>query len=231
MRSILIIRQKEEAEALADLLIGKGVTPYLCPLFTPHFFPPPSLTGVQGLIITSKNALRALRGRDEFLNIPLYVGGDETADFAKNMGFSTVLSASGATNELIHLIRQEVRPEGGILWYLSGEVIRGTLQETLRMAGFHVKRHIVYQIEQAKDFPTSFALDLKAHVISHVLLFSPHTTILFSRLLKERGLDQYMPQITAVCLSAEVAAAATRLAWKDVWISPHPTVQAMMAYF
>lgn len=231
MRSILIIRQKEEAEALADLLTAKGLTPYLCSLFTPRFFPPPFLKRAQGLIITSKNALRALRGRDEFLNIPLYVVGDETATFAKNMGFSTVLSASGTANDLVHLIRQKATPAGGILWYLSGEVIRGTLQEILAISGFHVKRHKIYQIEREENFSASFALDLKARVISHVLLFSPHTTILFIHLLKERGLDQCMSQITAVCLSAEVAAAASRLGWKNVWISSHPTIQAMMAYF
>lgn len=231
MRSILIIRQQEEAFPLADLLSTKGLTPYLCPLFVPHFFPPPSLTGAQGLIITSKNALRALRGRDEVKNIPLYVVGDETADFAKNMGFLTILSASGNAKDLIHLVRQKARPDGGILWHLSGDIITGNIQETLGEEGFDVRRHSVYKIEKTEEFPSSFVLDLKEKVISHVLFFSPHTTALFIHLLKERGLEKFTSQMTAVCLSAEVAAKVSILAWEDVWVSPHPTTQAMMEYF
>jgi len=227
----LVIRQEEEALPLAKALIAKGVEPYLCPLFKPHFLPFPPLENPQGLIITSKNALRALEGREELKKLPLYVVGDKTAEFAKKLGFETVASASGTSKELTSLILHKASRHQGILWHLSGEVVRGNMVETLQTQGFDAKRHIVYQIKEIDNFSSSLVTDLQAQRISHIFFFSPRSTTLFINLLKKNGLETMTLLMTSLCLSQNVVEKALSLDWKEVWVSPKPTLQDMIGYF
>lgn len=227
----LVIRQQEEALPLAKALREKGVEPYLYPLFTPHFLPLPPLENPQGFIITSKNALRALEGREELKKLPLYVVGDQTAQFAKAMGFSTVFNASGTSKELISLILQKASHNRGVLWHLSGDVIRGNIVETLKKEGFESRRYIIYHLKERDDLPLALVDDLHHQRLSHVLFFSPRTTTAFVNLLKKNGLETLTAPMTSLCLSQNVVEKALSLNWKKVWVSPRPTVQDMIGYF
>ncbi len=227
----LVIRQEEEALSLAKALTAKGVEPYLCPLFKPFFLPCPSLENPQGLIITSKNALRALEEREELKQLPLYVVGDQTAQFAKNRGFKTVFSSSGTSKELLFLILQKAARTNGTLWHLSGDVVRGDIVETLKTEGFQAQRHIIYHIKEVDDLPSSLISDIQQQKMSHVLFFSPRTTDVFINLLEKNGLEKMASSITSLCLSQNVVERARCLDWKKIWVSPRPTVQGMIGYF
>lgn len=231
MSHALVIRQREEAIPLANSLREKGVVPYVFPLFNPHFLSLPPLETPQGLIITSKNALRSLRRRIDFYTLPLYTVGDKTAEFAKSLGFSNVLSAAGDSKDLCHLILQKVSPSKGFLLYPSGEITKGNITEILTEAKFEVRRHIVYTLESRKELPSSLKKALAQGKISYVLFFSPHTTTLFIHLLKKENLEAIAEKMTALCLSQDVVKKALDVAWREVWESPHPTVKAMMDYF
>lgn len=231
MRRALLIRQEEESLALSKLLQEKGVETCLHPLFTPLFFSLPSLKNPQGIIITSKNALRALEGRENLKEIPLFVVGDQTALFAKERGFLTVLSASGTSQELLHLILEKASPKKGILWHLSGDIVKGNIVETLKAKGFEAKQRRVYHIEEAKALPPSLLFDLEHQRISHILFFSPRMTTLFIHLLRKKRLEKVTCQMTALCLSQDVLKEALELEWKKVWVSSKPTLQDMGEYF
>jgi len=231
MRRALIIRQESECQALARLLRLRGVEPCIHPLFIPHFFPLPPLENPQGLIITSKNALRALDGRDDLKNLPLYVVGDQTARFAKDQGFSEVWSASGTSRELVSLIRQKASRTNGILWHLSGDIVAGKIVETLQMEGFQAKRQKVYCIEGVKTLPPSVQFELQNQKISHVLFFSLHTALFFVDLLKKNGLGKATHQMTSLCLSHNMVKEIGILEWKKIWVSPSPTLEDMVEYF
>lgn len=231
MSRALIIRQREEAIPLAASLREKGVVPYICPLFKPRFLALPPLETPQALIVTSKNALRSLRERVKFHTLPLYTVGDKTAEFARALGFLNVLSASGDSKDLCHLILQKASPSKGALLYLSGDVVKGNITENLTTAGFVVKRHIVYTLESREDFPSSLKRALTQGNISYVLFFSPHTTTLFLHLLKKEKLEALTEKMTSLCLSQDVVKKVLDVKWKKVWVSPHPTVEALMDYF
>lgn len=227
----LVIRQREEALSLAQALKEKGVEPYLCPLFKPHFFSLPYIENPQGLIITSKNALRALEDQEDLKHLPLYVVGDETAKFAKNLGFETVLSASGTSKELLSLVLQKSSPNKGYLWHLSGDVIREDIVAVLQAEGLPAKRHVVYHLQEVDALPLSLINDLQQQKISHALFFSPRTTNVFISLLEKCGLETTSSFMTSLCLSQNVVKKALRLDWKKIWVSPKPTLQAMIGYF
>ena len=231
MKLALIIRPLRDALPLAKSLKSKGVEPYLCPLYHPRFLSVPPLKNPQALILTSKNALRALEGREDMKKIPLYAVGDETAQLARDMGFSKVISASGTSQELIQSVLQMAHPKAGILWHLSGEIVKGNIVETLNGQGFEAKQHIVYHIEPVKEIPASLLFHLQNQRLTHVLFFSSHTTLLFVNHLKMNGLEKLVCQMKAICLSQAVALKASTLTWKEIWVSPKPEVQSLIGYF
>lgn len=231
MSHVLLIRPLEDALPLASQLEARGKKVMCYPLFEPVFFPVPRLKNPQALIITSKNALRALKGASELRDLPLYTVGDETAALARTMGFKNVMSAQGTVQDLAGLIAKQETPARGVLCHLAGEVTKGSLVENLTTLGFKVERHVVYGICDAGCLPYPLILDFSQGQISHVMFFSPRTTELFVRLFKEAGLDEKLCLKDALCLSQDIAEKAQQLCWEKVWISPHPTAQDMTGYF
>jgi uroporphyrinogen-III synthase len=231
MHHVLLIRALADALPLAESLKSKGIVPHLYPLFNPCFFPLPALKTPQAFIITSKNALRAIEGYEDLKKVPLYAVGDQTAKLAQTMGFANVFSASGTSQELLQLILQKATPQAGILWYLSGRVVKDNLMEPLKAAGFNTQRRIVYDMQAVEDLPPPLLVELERQKMSHIMFFSPHTTTIFVNLLKKRGLEKLMGHMTALCLSHAIAEKALILTWGKIWISPKPTAQSLIGYF
>ncbi len=231
MYHVLIIRSLKDAVPMEMALRSKGIEVSHYPLFNPQFFPIPPLNNPQALIVTSKNAIRALAGYDTLKQIPLYAVGDQTGEFAKHSGFFNVLSASGTSEELIQLIVKTERQGKGILWHLSGEHAQGNIIEALTLAGLEAKQQVVYRIEDAIELPQSLCREIKNHSISHVFFCSPRTTSLFINLLKKKRLAKNACHIISLCLSEDVKEKALGVNWRKVWISPRPSINDLMGYF
>lgn len=231
MSHVLLIRALEDALPLASHLeaLGKKVLCY--PLFEPMFFTVPPLENPQALIITSKNALRALKDYSHLKKIPLYVVGDQTAALAHQLGFITIFNASGNSRDLQELVTRQAKPEKGVLYYLSGQIIKRDIVHKLRVLGFKAQRQIVYQVNDIEHFSNSLITDFFNKKISHVLFFSPRTTELFVNLVKVSKLEKAIALNKALCLSYDIAEKAQKILWKEIWISPHPSTYNMLGYF
>lgn len=231
MKRVLIIRSLEEAESMIRPLTMKGIEVSHHPLFIPHFLPIPSLHPLQAIIITSKNAIRAMERYEEYKENLLYVVGDETARLAHEKGFKKILSAHGKSQDLLSLVINKAQKSGDMLWHLSGEHIKKNMVEELKRTGFMAKRHIVYSLTDVEDLPHALCDEIKTQSISHVIFCSTRTTNVFISLLKKQKLEKKALQITALCLSPGIKQTATSLPWKNIWVSSHPNIQALMGYF
>lgn len=231
MRYILLLRQKEESLALAGRLLSQGIQSCFYPLLTPHPFPISPLHNPQALIITSKNALRALGLDSPFRSLPLYSVGDQTAELARSYGYREVRSGSGTVHDLTALLQAKACPSRGILWHLSGDRIRGDPAADLRERGFQAERQIVYRIEEALSLPPCLIHDLQKEIITDVLFFSPRTAEIFMALLTQEGLTSVTRTITALCFSENVFQIVNSLTWAKLWVSPAPTLAHMIGYF
>ena len=49
--------------------------------------------------------------------------------------------------------------------------------------------------------------------------------------MKKNHLEEKISQMTALCLSQDIAEKAMALEWKKIWISSSPTTQNMIEYF
>ena len=100
-----------------------------------RFFPrltPLRLQGVQGLIATSRNALRGLARNGTFEAgeaPPTFCVGEGTAGFARELGFVQVVAGKGAAKDLIPLITYSTAPDDGALLYITGQHLAFDLEK------------------------------------------------------------------------------------------------------
>ncbi len=82
---VLVTRPKEDAEETAQLLAARGHQALVAPLLETRFFDGAALTleGVQAVLATSANGVRALARRTARRDVPLFAVGPQTAEAAK----------------------------------------------------------------------------------------------------------------------------------------------------
>lgn len=105
-----------------------------------------NLNDFDALIITSKNALRALGQSESKLNlaIKLYVVGDESAKFAKKMGFVNIKTPPKAYGkDLAKAFKDELA--GKKCLYLRAKKIASNLDDELIKSGANLSQIIAYE--------------------------------------------------------------------------------------
>jgi uroporphyrinogen-III synthase len=212
---ILIPRPEPDAARQAEKVARLGHEPVVAPLIDIEFLDgvPLDLRGADALIVTSRNALRALRQnpqRNDALQLPLYVVGQGTAKEAARLGFNKITAGPGTGAELAGLIARE-RNGGGTLLHLSGETTAFDLKAALEAEGFGVRQAILYRSVQAKVLPADVAAMIEAGRLDGVILMSPLTATTFTRLVRQQGLLSHASRLICYCLSQAVAQAVEPL--------------------
>ena len=136
----LVTRPRGESETLAAALAVRGIEALIEPLMEIRFFTSAALdlAGVQAVLCTSANGARALARASDEREIPILAVGDASAARARSEGFTVVESARGDVNDLVRLAAARLRPEGGPLLHVAGNVVAGDLLGALRARGFSI---------------------------------------------------------------------------------------------
>ncbi len=228
---LLITRPDEDARPLAAALAGKGIETMIQPMMTvtDTDAPDPDLTGVQALLITSANGIRAFARRNDSRGIPVLAVGDVSARTARELGFATVESARGNVETLAALVRGELMPEDGALLHVAGTTVAGNLSGALGNAGFDVRSAVLYEARAIDNLGEETVGALNRGALDGVLLFSPRTGVLFEGLVREAGLADRLVPLTAYCLSPKVADKVRDLPWADVVLAAEPNQDALLA--
>jgi uroporphyrinogen-III synthase len=228
---ILVTRPAEDGEAFAHELRQRGIDALLDPLLTIEFLagPPLALDGVQAVLVTSANGIRAFAARDPRRAIAVYAVGASSAACARALGFDPVFSAAGDVAALAHLVTERLDPNAGAVLHVAGSRLAGDLAGALEKAGFAYRRAVLYEARTASALAPETAAALLAGTIDGVALFSPRTATTFVALVGAAGLTDRLGAVTAFCLSAAVATAARGLAWRAIAIAAHPDKDALVA--
>jgi uroporphyrinogen-III synthase len=109
---LLVTRPLDESQALAERLEARGHQAAIEPLLTiaPDLLAPLSLEGVQALLFTSANGVRAFALRSPRRDLPVYAVGPATAAAAREIGCATVESAGGDVRALAALVVTRLDP-------------------------------------------------------------------------------------------------------------------------
>jgi uroporphyrinogen-III synthase len=210
---LLITRPEEDGGRLAGHARALGWEPVLLPLLKIEHLGTPALPldGVQALIATSRNALRALGGNASFeaaKRLPIYCVGEATAALAEELGFEHRHVGEGTGRELVPLIARTAKPDAGALLYLTGEHIAFDLASVLAALRFTVRRTILYRAVENSESGQLLAAYLRQGLHGAVLM-SPRTAEIFANLLTANLLttngQAAIRDLTCYCYSAAVA--------------------------
>jgi uroporphyrinogen-III synthase len=227
----LVTRPRAEAAALAEALMTRGVEAIVEPLLDIHYRdgPAPDLAGVQAVLCTSANGVRALARLSGERAVPLFAVGEASAARAREDGFARVESAGGNVDDLARLARQRLRPEAGRLLHVAGSDVAGDLAGQLRRAGFTVERAVLYEARPAAGLSAATVRALAGGLIDFALFFSPRTATIFARLAERAGIAAALRNVTAVSISAAADGALAGLEFQARHIAATPDQRGLLA--
>jgi uroporphyrinogen-III synthase len=227
---VLLTRPREDAEPLAAALREHGVEALIEPLLNIEWLPGPplDLDGVQALLATSANGVRAFAARETRRGLPVYAVGDATARIAHESGFATVESASGDVESLADLVRRRLDPADGALLHAAGTAVAGDLAGRVEAAGFRYRRVVLYRARKAGRLSSGTVRAIRDRNVDGVVLYSPRTAETFVALVAEARSTAACRSLTAFCLSDAVAAKAGAIGWNRIVVARRPDQAAMV---
>ena len=222
---ILVTRPVEDGEAIAEKLRALGHEPLLAPLlaFQAIDGPEPDLTGVQAILASSANGIRALVRRSGRRDIAVFAVGPQTTEEARKAGFITVKNADGDAHALADATARWTIADKGALLHVCGAKAPGTLGEDLRARGFDVRRAVLYRMMAATHLPPDVEAALPT--LDAVLFFSPRTAKIFADLVRGR----MPPHLTALCISPATAAALEAGNFAEIRVAARPNQEELLA--
>ncbi len=191
-----------------------------------------TLAGIAGLIVTSRNGLRALAASaaiDAARELPLIAVGPGTAQLARELGFARIVEGSGTADALVPVIVDTSREVYGTLAHLRGEDVAFDLRGALGARGITVREVVCYRSLPATALTPRTRDLLAAGGIDAVILMSPRTGAIFTHLLAVAGLKKTPKSLVLLCLSPAVAASVEPLAPARVELAASPNSAAMLA--
>lgn len=221
----LVTRPREDAIRTAELLRQRNfaviVEPLMQMVFTPEALP--DLTGIQGILATSANGIRALAQATPRRDLPIWAVGDATGRSAAEFGFTRVRSAGGDVETLAGLVMQNVSAGDGPLLHVAGTEIAGDLNGALMQHGYRVSRVMLYHSRHASALTAETLNALSAGSIDAALFYSPRTAQIFVNLLAQAEIHAILSKSWAFALSAAVAQKLSVLPWAGIHIAEQPT--------
>lgn len=227
---VLITRPEPDASSLASVLAKRGIEPVLAPLMSIRIRGDRqlSLDGVQAVLFTSANGVRAFAATRAERTLPVFCVGDATAEAARDAGFAGIQSAAGDVGTLASLVAKICDPSGGDLLHVAGSAVAGDLAGALEASGFTVNRAVLYDAEPVAELANEAKVAIDRGEIDAVLLFSPRTAARFSELVRAAGLESACAGIQAVCLSSAVAGGLGDLEFRERLVAARPDQASLL---
>ena len=227
---VLVTRPEDDAAPLVRELAVRGHSAIRTPMLTVRYLPeaPIDLSGVQALVFTSANGVRAFAHACPRRDLPAVTVGTATAEAAVDAGFHMRETAAGDSQALVRLIAASRAPSDGALFHAAGSVVAGTLKADLESHGFTVRRSQLYAAEPAESLTDEAVQALRGGALDAALFFSPRTARTFVKLACTTHLADPCRRVRAVCLSTAVAETVRELPWRGVHTAERPERAAML---
>lgn len=207
---VLVTRPKDDGETLKAELERLGCKVTLEPLIriVSNDIPTTAIDETSTLIITSRNALRALAKSPAVtraLTRPLLAVGPGTAALAREMGFTEIFEGPGTGAELVPEITRRSEAGGGPFVYLSADRMAFDVPSALAERGIAIRRVVAYRSVAAETLSPQVADALRDGAINVVVLMSPRTAETWAKIAPVAAKPNDLSDISYVCISEAVA--------------------------
>jgi uroporphyrinogen-III synthase len=225
---VLVTRPAEDAGETARKLSIHGHEALVAPILATRYLEgaPLSLDGVQAILATSANGVRALARRTARRDVPVFAVGPQTTAMAMKAGFVSVRDGDGDAKKLAEATVLWAKPGAGSLLHVHGGKGAGALAAELRDKGFSVREEILYDVA-----PQALAAEavtaLRDGAIGAALFYSPRSAALFKAQAHQLALPT--AGVIAICISPPTAAALAPLAFREIRVAAKPNQAALLA--
>jgi uroporphyrinogen-III synthase len=226
---VLVTRPQPDADATLAALAAQGCTAIATPVQRAVALPHPPLPPASALLLTSRNAVRAIAGMSQIRVLPTFCVGDSTAALARAAGFGDVASAAGDAAGLARLVAARCDPRDGPLLLPTARGAGQPLAAALRAAGFRVHRRSVYRMTRLSRLPEPAQDALMSGKVGWVLFHASGAAEAFVHMLRTAGLAESVRAVEAVAISAAAAKPLGTLPWRKTSWPAQPTEAAMLA--
>ena len=226
---VLITRPLKDANATAQVLRARGHDPIVAPLLEirDREGVDASLNGVQAILATSANGIRALAKISPRRDLRVFAVGTQTAEAARVAGFRDVQSADGDAADLAKAVARWATSQGGALLHAAGAQTKGDLAAELTREGFAVRTIALYDAVAAAKFAPETEMALAGGAIDASLFYSPRTAAIFAALAQQSQLR--CDRIAALCISRSAADALNALTFRQIRVAARPNQEALLA--
>lgn len=228
---LLVTRAEPDATETAARLIALGHTVLVQPMLTVIFGPPPAGLAPDSLVLTSRNAVRALlRWPDAsgWRGLPAFAVGGETGALLREAGFADVHVAGGDAEALLVRIAEHPPARLGTILYPAPRDQAADLAGRLAAKGYRVERVEAYRAEPAASLGAELIGALRSGGLDGALFFSGRTAAAFAALVTAAGLRESVRPLACYALSARVALPLRNLA-ATVRVAERPELAALLA--
>lgn len=216
---VVITRAEQEAAAMGAAIKNIDCTPIAASMMEIHLAEEPiDLTGYQGVLITSKNAIRALDKVSEEKEFPIFCVGPQSRKAAEELGYTNVKNSFGGYKNLPIFLARETDKAAGPFLFLHGGNIAGSPVQDLGKAGFKIVSRRVYSAGAITTLSDEVKAEFeKTSPPEFVTFMSIRTYKLFRDVMESHGLLPKLKDCIAVCISPAVADFAREIRWKKVY--------------
>jgi len=223
-RLVLLTRPLEQSREVARELKSDGIGSLIWPLtrVVQADAPPTLPEGVQALLFTSANGVRAFAELDRTRRLPAFCVGVVTAAAARSQGFEEVRVADGDSAALADMAR---RSGFRRFVHLRGVDVAGDLRGDLAEHGICVEEKVVYRAEETGPPPPEVAQALARGQVAAVTVWSPRGASILARHLA--GIDRRA--MTLIAISAAAAAPLAGVGFGQCRIAESPSREGVLA--
>lgn len=227
---VLVTRPIDDAEETATQLRAWGHDPVIAPLLSVRYHDghPLHLDGVQAILATSANGVRAFARRTSRRDMPVFAVGSQTAQAARDAGFAEVQNADGNAQALAKAVRGWARPDGGALLHACGAEAEGRLATDLRAAGFNVRIDVLYDVPATGALPAAAHDAIAGRTLDAVLIFSARGAQAFVDGVVRAGLTGACEYLVVCCISEAAAKPLAALHFREIRVAAQPNQAALL---
>gem|GEM_PF-155238 len=219
---VWVARPEPGATRTGAALAARGHAPLVAPVLAvrPTGERPPVIP-FDALLLTSANAVPALREIAYLRGRPVFAVGARTAALAAEAGLGPVHEGPGDAVGLAALVRQ-ILPSGARLLHAAGAERKPEPEATLTAANFRVTTFVTYAAEALPALPDPIGRALAGGNLDAVLHYSRRSAAIALTLAEDAGHGGAFRRLKHYCLSADVAAPLEAAGVPVHFVAAHP---------